>query len=115
MKRITAYWLKRQGACSGQVEIVRREWPEGVPVTMAALRKALKLGLDAEWLLDFGPVSARAAYEKVRAAAQAAYEKVRAPALAAYEKAEVRALAAHDKAVAPALLAAIKSIAVDGE
>ena len=93
MKRITAYWLKRQGACSGQVEIVRREWPEGVPVTMAALRKALKLGLDAEWLLDFGPVSARAAYEK----------------------AEARALAAHDKAVAPALLAAIKSIAVDGE
>jgi len=50
-ERITARWLRRHGACSEQVAVVRREWPQGIRPLDASARKAGRLCLDAYWLV----------------------------------------------------------------
>jgi hypothetical protein len=72
--RITPSQLARLGACADQLGIFRAEWPDGAEVTLAnCLRAAdLDFGGAARHLLSR---SARAEYDKVRAAAQAEYDK----------------------------------------
>ncbi len=94
MKRVTAEMLRTMGACSDHVAIVKREWPRGVPLTAASIRKAYRLGLDVEWFAEeLLSDDALAEYQKVRAPALAEYEKVRASALAEYQKVRAPALA----------------------
>ena len=48
MKIITNTMLR--GACHEQRVLFKRTFPDGAPVTVAAARKARKVGLDVSWL-----------------------------------------------------------------
>ena len=75
--RITAAWLREQGACEEQVAIVAREWPDGARPLLATARKARRLGLDVGWLAArLLRDSELAAYRAVCAQARAAFEAV---------------------------------------
>lgn len=37
------------GACARQLDIVWREWPDGIPVTRHAAQRAVELGLELDW------------------------------------------------------------------
>ena len=67
-------------ACASQLLIVRREWPQGVPLTPLTAARCVELGLDLGWiaghLLDD---LALAEFERVRAPALADYVRVMAP------------------------------------
>ncbi|GMV07384.1 MAG: hypothetical protein AMXMBFR53_36590 [Gemmatimonadota bacterium] len=68
MKRITAKYLTKLGACEEQVAIVAKEWPIGAPITVPTIRKALRLGLDVDWLASrVLSLDAWAEYERVKA------------------------------------------------
>jgi hypothetical protein len=69
--------LRELGACAEQVEIVEREWPNGVPITVPTIRKAYRLGLDVEWFTRrvLSP-DTWAEWEKVTDRAWAEYDKV---------------------------------------
>lgn len=48
---VTARWLKRIGACSEQVEVFQRLYPDGVGTISAAIvRRLVRLDVDVEWL-----------------------------------------------------------------
>ncbi len=104
--KITAEFLLKNGACEDQVALVRQHWPHGAPVTVPTLRKAMRLGLDVDWLTRFLLAPALAEYRKVTAPAWAEYVKARAPAWAEYRKVTAQALA-------PLLREAIASIEGD--
>ena len=94
-----------RAACAAQRSIVRREWPQGVPLTPLTAARCLELGLDLEWiaghLLDD---LAWAEYARVMAPALAEYDRVTAKALAKYTRVRAKALADYARATAPALL-----------
>ena len=70
--RVTADELREMDACDEQVEIVEREWPGGIPVTVPSIRKALRLGLDVGWFAErVLPAPALAEYDKITAPAWA--------------------------------------------
>lgn len=48
--RLTARRLAQLGACSWQRKEFRKVFPDGAPVTVAALRKAKKAALDVRFL-----------------------------------------------------------------
>ena len=112
--RLTAEMLRARNACAGQVATFEDEWPDGVEVTEAVVRRAVELGLDIDWFAqnfltaaawaEYYKVTALALaeYDKVRAPARAEYDKVRAPAWAEYQKVTALALAEYDKVRAPA-------------
>jgi len=62
MKRLTAVRLRAAGARRPQLRIFRKAWPDGAPVTVAAARKARKLGLNVQWLGYLLPPLMRAEY-----------------------------------------------------
>ena len=78
-RRITATWLKENGACD--VDGFRKLFPRGAAVTVANAKKAIDAGLDVRWLIERLPRSARAEYDKARAAALAEYNKATTTAL----------------------------------
>jgi hypothetical protein len=39
-----------QGGCAAQLEIVKREWPDGIPLTEESCERAVALKLDVSWL-----------------------------------------------------------------
>ena len=47
--RITTKWLNDRNACKPQVEVFGHEWPKGVTVSLAALRRASELSLNLDW------------------------------------------------------------------
>jgi len=93
-----------RGACSVQLKIFIKEWPNGAEITLKNCHRAVTLGLDLNWLSRkvFQPL-ALAEYEKARAPALAEHQKVTAPAWAEYYKAMALAWAEYEKARAPAL------------
>jgi len=40
------------GACKDQLDIVLKEWPDGIPLTEEAAERALELKLDIDWAAD---------------------------------------------------------------
>jgi len=62
VKRLTAARLRVLGRCRSQLRIFRKAWPDGAPVTVAAARKARKLGLNVQWLVHLLPPLMRAEY-----------------------------------------------------
>ena len=116
MNLLTASFLSKHKACSKQVEIFRKEWPNGATLTLKNALRAVELGLNLDWVAEnLLPPKADAAYDKAWAKASAAYDKAMAEPYAAYAKAMAepyaayaKALAepraAHDKAMAKALL-----------
>ena len=83
-----------RAACAAQRSIVRREWPQGVPLTPLTAARCVELGLDLEWI----------AGHLVDDLAWAEFERVRAPALAEYDRVTAKAWAEYDRVTAPALL-----------
>ena len=71
IKRISHRWLTRHEACSDQVDIFDREWPDGADLTAQNIRRAAELHLDLHWL----------AIHILKAVAWRAYEEAKAPAL----------------------------------
>ena len=85
MRRITVEWLRKFGACPGQVAIVEREWPRGIPVTVASARRAARL-LNVDWLINHLPHDLRDAYRRGRKPQLAAYDRGRKPLLTKYQR-----------------------------
>ena len=84
--KVTTESLQGVGACSDQVELFSRLWPNGVTVTKAALLKAQREGLDIEWWAHHAlPAPARQVYNKVFAPAWKAYNEAVAPPRKVYD------------------------------
>ena len=47
--KITTRMLRHKGACPGQVDIFKAEWPNGMDVTRESCIRAVELGLDINW------------------------------------------------------------------
>ena len=91
--RITKQQLVEKSACSDQVAVFTREWPDGVEITLPILERAVALKLDLDWFASRCLTApALAEYERVRASAWAEYERVRASAWAEYERVMASAL-----------------------
>src|SRR3990167_6754193 len=94
--RITVKTLK--AACSEQLDIFRREGPEGAPPTAATLVRARELKLDVEWALSrilSAPLLAE--YKRQRAPLLAEYDRQRVALLAEYKRQRVALLAEYDR------------------
>ena len=80
MKRITAAYLRKLGACESQVETFEKLWPRGATINLRNIHRANAAGLDILWLLQ-KVLSPRiyADYEAKRAPLDADYETKRAP------------------------------------
>ena len=100
--RITAEALRQLHACSQQVELFEKTFPGGTNVTLAACRKALKVGLQLHWLATLFKGDIQKAYDEATATAQKAYNEATATAQKAYNEATATALKAYNEAVAPA-------------
>ena len=50
MVEITLEWLKKQNACSRQIDDFEEEWGEGVTLTQSVNDRALDLHMDLNWL-----------------------------------------------------------------
>jgi hypothetical protein len=48
--RITVEQLCEANACSEQVEVFAKEWPDGIEVTQDSVDRAVELDLDIGWL-----------------------------------------------------------------
>ena len=111
--KITAAMLRKHGACKEQVEIFRREWPDGAVVNRTNALRAVALELDVNWVaLELLSGAALVQYGKVLNAAWSQYQKAEAggAALAACRKAQEAAWAEHYKAVALAFVDAVKKM-----
>ena len=49
--RITRRWLRKHGACKGSLVFFSEVFPEGAEVTIENAFKAVKNGLDLDWLV----------------------------------------------------------------
>ncbi len=100
---ITAKQLRDKKACSDQVAIFVKEWPEGAKPTLVNCQRAVKLGLDLGWFAEsFLSSSAWEAYKKAKASAWKAYDKATASIEEAYKKTRTSAWEAYDKAITSA-------------
>lgn len=115
MKTITLDRLA--GACQEQLALVRKEWPDGIPLTEASALRAVEVGLDLDWLAwrlltpealvkyEMAKVAPWADYKRVTTAAWADFERAKVAALAEYDRVENSASAAFERAKAMTLLA----------
>jgi hypothetical protein len=105
MRKITVARLKEKCACTSQVELFEKLFPNGVvPTVDVCLEVADKF--DWNWAsLNLLSAPAQKAYDKATATALKAYSEATAFALKAYDKARAPALKAYDEATAPALKA----------
>lgn len=71
-KTIDSRWLVEHSACEEQIEIFKQEWPEGALVTRENLSRAIKIGLDLEWLIK--KLMAFLSYERYKAKRSVFYE-----------------------------------------
>ena len=80
--RITEQQLVEKSACSDQVAVFTREWPDGVEITLPILERAVALKLDLYWFASrFLTAPALAEYDRVTATARAERDRVSATAL----------------------------------
>ena len=94
-----------RAACAAQRSIVRREWPQGVPLTPLTAQRAVELGLDLEWIADhLLDDPAWADFKRVSAKAKADYDRATAPAWENYTRVSAKAKADYERVAAPALL-----------
>ena len=103
--KISIRFLKKHGACVGQVELFRETFGSGVhETTIENLAQAVNARLTIDWLEQFippGPI--RAEYERQRVPIWAEYERQRAPILAEYERQHAPILAEYERQRAPIL------------
>jgi hypothetical protein len=97
MNKLTVRHLRKAGACSDQVRLFERTFPNGVRPTMRAWAKAWAAGLDVFWCASLLRGPALAEYERVRGPALAEYERVRGPAWAEYERVRGPAWAEYER------------------
>ncbi len=99
---VSAKMLREKDACSSEVRIFQKEWPEGAKITFKNVLRALDLNLDIDWLAD----------HCLTAPALKVYVKIDTPAFEAYVEACDRKtttaadLRAYKKAAATALVKA---------
>jgi hypothetical protein len=108
---ITVEWLRTEGACSDQIEIVQREWGDAAPLTRENLLRAVELRLDLDWLADELLLSAEPlrVYREATAEAWRVYRAAKAEALRVYRAAKAEALRVYEAATAEALWAAVQA------
>jgi hypothetical protein len=86
-KAITSDWLKRQYACEEHLKIFMETFGESAELNEVNAAKAIKAGLDLDWLAShLLKPRALAEYERGTATALAEYERVTGPAWAEYER-----------------------------
>jgi uncharacterized membrane protein YqiK len=113
MKQITLDHLKQHQACNEQVRLFAATFGASASLTLKNLNKAIKAGLQINWLTNLLTpenwaeykrvrAPAWAEYERVRDTAWAEYKRVRAPAWAEYERVRAPAWAEYQRATAPA-------------
>ena len=107
--RITLAMLK--GACREQRAIFRKEWPEGVEVTLENVRRAQEIGLPLEWSKRWFTPEAGKAYDEATAPASKAYDEAIATASKTYHEAIATARKAYFEATALAAKAYHEAIA----
>ena len=94
MKKLTAGYLVKHGACHDQVALFRKTFPDGATITYGNLAKALQAGLSVGWITNTIQGPALAEYERIEGLAWAEYERIEGLALAGYERIEGSALLA---------------------
>ena len=111
--RITLAMLK--GACRDERAIFRKEWPEGVDVTLENVRRAQEIGLSLEWGRGWFTPEARKTYAEAIALADKAYHEAIAPARETYFEATAPAGKALDEAIATARKDYAEALALAGK
>ena len=102
-KPVTTRWLKKQGACSDQVELFGRTFGESGELCAENVVKAAAAGLDLDWFAEnWLPDTARAEYDRVMATAWAEYNRVMATAWAEYNRVTAPAWQEYERVKAPA-------------
>ena len=77
-----------KGACEKELAIVRKEWPNGIPLTKAAANRAAELGLDLYWAANTLLTRPEyIEYERARKAATAPFKS-----FPEYERAKAHAI-----------------------
>ena len=87
------------------MDIIRAEWPDGIPLVEATIDRVVELNLNLDWAakhLLMAP--ALAEYKRITAPALAEYKRITAPALAEYERITAPALAEYKRIMAQTLL-----------
>jgi hypothetical protein len=78
MQTLSLAAIRKLKPCAKQYRLVKREWPDGVPVSIVSVRRAEELGVDVSWLAgNFLTGAARAEYEKVSNPALTEYKTAR--------------------------------------
>ena len=109
MKHIPLSLLTEHNACEKQVAIVRKLYPDGVPLTLAAARKLITAGVDIFWAERLLSGEAEKAYEAATATALNTYEAARAKAWNTYLTARAKAWKTYEAATAKALVKALRA------
>jgi hypothetical protein len=92
--RITAELLRSHRACTDQLALFEREFPDGMDTSEATLLRAVEVGLDLNWAACWLlPPLLRAEYQSQHAPLWAEYERQRAPLWAEYLRQCARMLA----------------------
>ena len=108
--KISIRFLKKHGACVGQVELFRETFGSGVhETTTGNLIRAEDAGLDIGWLEQFiphGPV--RAEYDRQHASIRAEYDRQHASIWAKYDRQHASIRAEYKRQRAPILSAALQ-------
>ena len=108
MKKLTAGYLVKHGACHDQVALFRKTFPDGATITYGNLAKALQAGLSVGWITDTIQGPAWAEYKRIQGSALAEYERIQGLAWAEYKRIHGPAWAEYKRIEGPALLAALK-------
>jgi hypothetical protein len=99
---ITTRFLRSLGACSDQVELFKRLYPNGVRrITTPTVRRALREGLDVVWLLGRLSPTLLAEYDRQIAPLWAEYDRQIAPLWAEYKCQIAPLWAEYDRQIAP--------------
>ena len=94
MKKLTAGYLVKHGACHDQVALFRKTFPDGATITYGNLAKALQAGLSVGWITNTIQGSAWAEYKRIQGSAWAEYERIQDSARAEYERIQDSAILA---------------------
>ena len=97
--------LEHAGACKEQMDLVRREWPNGIPLSAEIIDRVIELRLDVDWAAKrLLPAQALADYGRVKAQAEADVKPVEAQAWAEFSRVRAEAWADYERVRAEALL-----------
>lgn len=108
--RVTRDSLTELGA-QCQLNVFAAEWPDGVEVSEATLRRATELGLDLTWWAERAlPVPIWAEYDRQMALHWAEYDRQMAPHWAEYQRQVALHWAEYQRQVARALWAVLATV-----